>query len=343
MQRLVPVLLGCFLLAFRGAWAQQQPSSSIPVLRVTSNLVLLDAIVAERKTGQLATTLTASDFMLEEDGVPQKIRYFTQDKLPLSIILLFDLTDSVRPGLKDLSEGALEVLAHLKPEDEVAVMTFSSSTQMLQPFTTDRSAVAAAIRRAAQSKSSEATFLDEDVYEGVDAALKATISDSRRVLVFFTDGTANYVNPVTRKLTGRNAPARLHTRAEAQEKLLRTGVAVSALIDRSSAGEAMIATAAVNPLSYVMGVNPRLGDVQRYAAETGGPVLIGNGHQVSAKLAALIEELRGRYTMGYVPSASHPEGTFCRLTLKLTPSALATHPELRRRHYAVRTRAGYYR
>jgi hypothetical protein len=115
------------------------------------------------------------------------------------------------------------------------------------------------------------------------------------------------------------------------------------LIDRSSAGEAMIATAAANPLTYVLGVNPRLGDVQRYAAETGGPVLNGSGHREAAKLAALIEALRGRYTMGYVPSASHPEGTFCSLTLRLTPSALIAHPELRRRHYTVRTRAGYYR
>jgi hypothetical protein len=102
----------------------------------------------------------------------------------------------------------------------------------------------------------------------------------------------------------------------------------------------MIAVDAVNPLSYMLGVNPRFGDVQRYAAETGGPVIIGNGHQVSTKLAALIEELRGRYTMGYVPSVSRPEGTFCRFSLKLTPTALVAHSELRRRHYAVRIRRG---
>jgi VWFA-related protein len=346
MQRLAPVLLGCFLPAFCCAFAQQPPienNPSIPVLHLSSELVLLDAIVADRKTARLDTSLTANDFTLEEDGIPQKIRYFSQDKLPLSIVLLFDLTDSVRSELKDLGEGAIDVLGHLKPEDEVAVMTFSSSTQMLQPFTTDREAVAAAIRRAAQSKSSEGTFLDEDVYEGVDAALRATIPDSRRVLLFFTDGTANYINPVTRKLYGKRAPAQLRTRAEAREKLLRTGVTVSALIARSGVDNAMVAAAAVNPLSYMLGVNPRLGDVRRYAAETGGPVLDAGGHREAARLAALLEELRGRYTMGYVPSVSHPAGTFCRLTLKLTPAALAAHPQFKHRHYAVETRAGYYR
>jgi VWFA-related protein len=305
--------------------------------------VLLDTIVAERKTGRLETTLAASDFTLEEDDVPQNIRYFSQDKLPLSIILLFDLTGSVQPELKELGEGAIDVIERLKPEDEVSVMTFSSSTQMLQPFTKDRAAVTAAIQQAAKSKSNEGTFLDEDVYEGVDAALKATIPGSRRVLVFFTDGTASYINPTTRKLFGKNAPAQLHTRAEAQERLLQTGVTVSALIDRSGASEALITAAAVNPISFMLGVNPRIDDVRRYAKETGGPVLLENGHQVATRLAELIDELHGRYTIGYVPSASHPAGTFCHLTLKLTPGALATHPELKRGHYAVETRAGYYR
>jgi len=304
---------------------------------------VLDAIVAERKTGRLESGLTANDFILEEDGVPQKIRYFSQGKLPLSIVLLFDLTGSVQPDLKEIGAGALEVLKHLKPEDEVAVMTFSSSTQMLQPFTTDRQAVAAAIQRAAQGKSNEGTFLDEDVYEAAEAALKATIPDSRRVLVFFTDGTANYINPVTRKLYGKQAPIQLHTREEAQEKLLRTGVTVSALIDRSSAKEAAIAAAAVNPVSFMMGVNPRLDDVRRYAAETGGPVLQGNGHQVAGKFAALIEELRERYTMAYVPSAPRPAGTLCHVTLKLSSDALATHPELKQKYFAVQARKGYFR
>lgn len=346
MQRLALVFMGCFLMMFCRGWAQKQPfedTPSIPVLRVTSSLVLLDAIVAERKTGRLETGLTANDFILEEDGIPQKIRYFSQDKLPLSIVLLFDLTESVQPNLKNIGAGALEVLKHLKPEDEVAVMTFSSSAQMLQPFTTDRQAVATAIQCAAQSKSNEATFLDEDVYEGAEITLKATIPDSRRVLVFFTDGTANYVNPVTRKLYGKNAPMQLHTREDAQKKLLQTGVTVSALIDRSSAKEAAIVAAAVNPVSLMLGVNPRIDDVQRYATETGGPVLHESGHQAAVRLAALIEELRERYTMAYVPSTPRPVGTLCHLTLKLTPHALANHPELKHGHYAVQTRKGYYR
>ena len=50
--------------------------------------------------------LQRSDFRLSEDGVPQTITYFSQDRLPLSVAFLFDLTDTVRSALKPLAEGA---------------------------------------------------------------------------------------------------------------------------------------------------------------------------------------------------------------------------------------------
>ncbi len=352
MRWLDTVSPACVLLISCCALAQHPPaqhppiddSAPVPVIHVSSELVLLDALVADKKTGQLLTTLKADDFTLEEDGVPQKIQYFSQDKLPLSIVLLFDLTESVQPQLKSLGAGALQVLGHLKPEDEVSVMTFSSSAQMLQPFTTDHQAVAAAIQKAANSKSGEGTFLDEVVYEGVEAAMQSTIPGSRRVLVFFTDGTENDANGLTRKIYGRSAPAKLHKSSEAKERLFQTGVTVSALIDRPIADDAVIALTMANPLSYAFGIiSARMDHVAHLAADTGGPVLHTNGKQAAIKLAALIEELRSRYTMGYMPSASHPAGTFCHITLKLTPGALAAHPELQHGHYAVQARAGYYR
>jgi uncharacterized membrane protein len=64
--------------------------------------------------------------------------YFSRDQLPLSVVFLLDLTETVQPILKPLAEGAVEILGHLKPQDQVAVMVFSSHTELLQDFTTDR-------------------------------------------------------------------------------------------------------------------------------------------------------------------------------------------------------------
>ncbi len=63
--------------------------------------------------------------------------------------------------------------------------------------------------------------------------------------------------------------------------------------------------------------------------------------EVAARLAELVDQIRLRYTIGYKPSTSKPEGTFCKLQLQLSPDALKTRPVLRK--LTVRTRQGYYR
>lgn len=342
MKTLGVMICACSLLfPFRG-WAQQNSAANgqkMPVFHVTSNLVLLDAIVKQRKTDRLITDLTKSDFRVEEDGVPQKVSYFSQDKLPLSLVLLFDDSQTVQPELKELAASALEALKALRPSDEAAVMTFSSSTQLLQPFTTNHETIAEAIRRAADERSSECTFINEDVYEAA-GAFNEKKPDRRRVLVFFTDGTANHVNPRTR-YHSRHAPAYLHTRSEALQRLLRTGVTVSALIYRSKVDTALIIALNANPLSVIYGA--RLGDVKHFAEKTGGPVVHGHGRAVGERMATLIEQIRGRYTLGYVPSTPRAAGTFCRVKVSLTQKAFKTHPELRHRHYTIEARSGYFR
>ena len=74
--------------------------------------------------------------------VPQNISYFAHDRLPLSVVFLFDLTETVQPILKPLAEGARNILSHLRPQDEVSVMVFSSHTELLKDFTTDRTLAA---------------------------------------------------------------------------------------------------------------------------------------------------------------------------------------------------------
>src|SRR6478609_9240305 len=56
--------------------APAQESPDMPVLRVTVNLVQVDAVVTDSK-GKQITNLTADDFELLQDGKPQKITKFS--------------------------------------------------------------------------------------------------------------------------------------------------------------------------------------------------------------------------------------------------------------------------
>ncbi|MDR3739756.1 MAG: VWA domain-containing protein [Terracidiphilus sp.] len=334
--RPIPMLLPLLLSGVVWAQAPQLVQrDQTPVIRVSTEFVVLDALVKNKKSGVLAGDLQASDFQLSEDGVPQRITYFTHDQLPLSVVFLFDLTDSVRPFLKPLAEGARDILGHLKPQDEVAIMVFSSHTELLQDFTTDRSRAANAIDKAAAMKTREGTFIHESMYEAVDEAMKSTTPDSRRVLVWLTDGSSNLENESTRKVLGKHAPEHLHTRQESVDKLMRSGVVVSELIEGSALSKTLMYTAVLGGV--------RMGDIDHYADMTGGPVLKSGKSDTARKLAELIDELRGRYTLGYRPSVTRPPGAFCNLQLALTTGAYAARPGLNAKDIAVRTRRGYYR
>jgi hypothetical protein len=162
---------------------------------------------------------------------------------------------------------------------------------------------------------------------------------SRRVLVWLTDGTANFENSMTQKTIGKEAPAHLHSKEEATAELLRSGVVVSGLIDRTAATDLSVIAGNVNPFAMLVGA--RTGDIRKYAELTGGPVLDTSKKEIADRLAALIDQIRLRYTLGYKPSAAKAEGTLCKLQLRLDLAVLRARPDLRKAK--VRTREGYYR
>jgi len=303
--------------------------------------LLVDALVENQRTGKLIQGLEAADFQIAEDGAPQSITYFSQDQLPLSIVFLFDLTETVHPVLQKLAQGAALILGHLKPEDEVAVMVFSSHTEVLQGFTTRRISTEAAIERAAQMQTTEGTFIDEDMFESIDQALQSTAPESRRVLVWLTDGTANDENSFTQGTIGKEAPARLHSKSEATAKLLHSGVAAAAMIERSGLTDALL-SAAQRDRGQVPG-GARVGDIAHYADITGGPVLYSAGKSATGQLAQLLDDLRGRYTLGYKPANAEPDGKFCKLRVTLTPQTFERHPEWKKSEISVHAENGYYR
>ncbi|HEV2448358.1 MAG TPA: VWA domain-containing protein, partial [Candidatus Sulfopaludibacter sp.] len=165
------------------AWGQD----NTPVFRVNSELVLLDVQVLHIKTNTAMGQLQAKDFEISEDGAPQKISFFEHDRLPLSVVLLFDLTDSVRGVLRRLAEGAQAALDHLKPEDEVAVMVYAASARLVDGFTRDHARTAAAVARAADMKSDDAAFFNEAVYQAATQLESSANPSSRRVILWLTD------------------------------------------------------------------------------------------------------------------------------------------------------------
>src|SRR5579864_3420084 len=325
-------LMQCFI-----AGGQSPTSEKPATFRLDVRMVQVDTQVIDKKTRHAKPSLTKDDFEVLEDNVPQKISSFSQDTLPLSIVLLFDLTDSVRPVLKSLAEGATETLQHLKPEDEVAVMVYAASTQVLQEATTDRALAVAAIEKASRMKSDEAAFFNEGIFQAAEQLTKGKNPSSRRVVIWLTDDVPNLpsekdVPPWYRKSISMD---KLHSQQDALKHVLQTSTVVCSLVKKSEQSEEGEARLMSKPAERML--HPP-GEVYQYAAATGGQVIEFKKKELQEKLAMMIDDLRMRYSLGYHPSVQKPKGKYCAIKVRLAPEAKKAVGNV-----VVEARQGYYR
>jgi VWFA-related protein len=320
--------------AWAPVWSQDVQT---PTFRSTTELVLVDVQVVHKKMKTPAPLLQQGHFQVYEDGQLQEIRSFSRDQLPLSVVLLFDLTDSVRPVLQRLARGAKSALTHLKPEDEVAVIAYGASAQILDGFTKDRRRTIDAIERASYMKSNEAAFFNEAVYQAAEELRQSESESNRRVIIWLTDNLSNVPTEWMRAhLGGSVAEGSLHTQEDAVRALHESGTMVAPLLLTDAAS--LVATAPERAFEALWYKSHPPGDAKKYAEWTGGQAMQMGGKNVEQRLADLIDELRSRYTIGFQPSQSKPPGTLCKLKV-----ALAADGPLHPKDWNVLARAGYYR
>src|SRR5215204_1239188 len=114
--RLAPLAL---LLALAVPALHAQFRSRIDVVQVTVSVT--DA------NGRLIPNLTKDDFQIWEDGEPQQVTQFTDRRVPVSLGVLLDASDSMRGQPIVDARAALDhfVSELLEPEDEAFVATFN--------------------------------------------------------------------------------------------------------------------------------------------------------------------------------------------------------------------------
>jgi VWFA-related protein len=123
------------------------PAQENPTYRVDVNVVNVLATVRDRK-GHIVNDLTKDDFILEEDGKPQEITYFSrQTDLPLTIGLLIDTSLSQVRLIEDersaSSQFLDQVLRHEK--DQAFIIKFDFDAELLQDVTQSRNSLQRAL------------------------------------------------------------------------------------------------------------------------------------------------------------------------------------------------------
>jgi Ca-activated chloride channel homolog len=280
------------------------------VVRVDVNLVLVDATV-KTKAGQIMADLKKGDFELREDGVAQKVEVFSRDELPLNVALVLDLSDSIGPFLGPLRDAATTALAALKPEDEVALFTFSTEAELRVPFTNDKTEIAQQINAFHVGG---ATNINDGIFVAAKYLLNAP-PKGRRVIILISDDV------------GTDAG----------------GQGTRDIVTESIAADAVLYNLKIpgyNPPAtlFFAGLIPGLVNIRKVMDQTGGEIFdVQDVAHLNAAFRALIQRIKTRYTLGYYTQASAAEGKPHKLDVRLASSFGKKGHD-----YLVLAKSGYY-
>jgi VWFA-related protein len=153
------------------AAAQNSAQTSAPeaapttTLHTSSTLVVVPALV-QTPTHELVYSLTADDFILTDNGVPQKTRLEADTARPLSLVVLMQTGGAAQGQFKNYAnlESMLAAALGGSP-NKVSIVNFDSRVEAASPFTSDIAQWRDAIDHPDPGNSGAA------IYDGLDYAL----------------------------------------------------------------------------------------------------------------------------------------------------------------------------
>ncbi len=302
-----------------GAQQQSTPPAVGGTLKVTTQVVNVYAVVSTKKH-RLVPDLNKEDFELQEDGVPQDIRYFSRETdTPLTLGIMIDTSPSqIRVLDTEKSEAKAFLQQVLRPKDLAFVLHFDVQVELLQDFTASLRLLDNAIDETQinggahgvlpsplpTGDSGGATHLYDAVYLASRELLKNEIG--RKVLILLSDGEDQ----------------------GSMEKLDRA-------LEAAQKSDLMIYSIAIVDRQFYwvhdMGFS---GDsvLKKLSEETGGTVIrVDRMKDTAAAFQEIADELRTQYLLGYTPTNTKADGSFRKIRVRV-----------RHGDYRVQARRGYY-
>jgi Ca-activated chloride channel family protein len=246
--------------------------------KVNADVVTVAPIVTDRH-GRYVPGLTAKNFTVLDDGQPRTIETFDAADSPLSVVLVLDVSGSMLLKIDEARRAAHAFVDALKPQDEVGLITFSTTVVGSIDFTRDRRSVHAAID-AAQTNGETA------LYDVTAMALKRLRPLKRRkAVILFTDGDDN-----------------------------RSRLSVDQVIQMARASEVSIYSVAQG----VTESDTLKVFLDRLAENTGGrSYFIGSIRRLPETFREILAELKSQYFLTYTPRAGLKPRTWHRIEVRV--------------------------
>ena len=300
----LPAFFLVVLAGYPGYPAPPAPQDRNPEsLRISVNvdLVVLHATVSDRRGG-FVSDLGERDFEVYEDGVPQPIRLFRNEDVPVTVGLIVDHSTSMRQRMPEVTAAAQAFVRSSNPDDQMFVVNFNEKVYL---------GLSAAIRftdSPAELRNAIATTPIRGMtalYDAIAKGLQELQAGSRdkKVLIVVSDG-------------GDNASA--HSLAQVMKL----------------AGQS-------NAVIYTVGIfqaedkERNLGVLKDLAQATGGEAFLPEElPEVTAICERIARDIRHQYTIAYEPINMAHDGAYHAIRV-------VARAKGHRGGFAVRTRTGY--
>jgi Ca-activated chloride channel family protein len=238
---------------------------------VTTNLVTIPVSV-RTQNGTYLFDLRKEDFRIYEDGVEQEIGEFSSVEQPFHVVVLIDTSSSTEAKLNEIKEAVYAFNAQLRQRDSVLPVAFAGQVMpLLQKATSNRTVLRDSIEKVRTDSGNNGTRL----YDAIDFAYQVLRPvPGRKAIILFTDGDDTW-STATMRTTLCKAPE------------------LDALI---------------YPIHY--GSSASTSYLKALASETSGRLYQADDiDTIKRSFAAVAEELRRQYNVGYYPktTSTRPE------------------------------------
>ncbi|MBK8813074.1 MAG: VWA domain-containing protein [Acidobacteria bacterium] len=164
-------------------------------IRVDSNIVDLTVRVLSKDFRTNVGSLERKDFKIFENNVEQEIAYFSRSATAFDLVLLLDLSGSTALKQDLIRKSAKRFVEAARPDDRIAIVTFTNKIDVLSELTSDREAL---IRKTGKIGSTGGSFVWDSLKFAIERMFGDRDPKRRRAVVMMSDGADNALLYVTR-------------------------------------------------------------------------------------------------------------------------------------------------
>jgi len=287
-----------------------------PPIKLSTQVVNIDITVVDKKSGRLYTNLTKKQFTIYEDGVKQETTNFSSGEGPMTAVLLLENNYGNRNRVsyfdpsfarEIFQSAATFVQGFVKPEDHVAVVTYSMKPKVIQDFTGDSGLLYQAVLSAARDT---LNFSEANMYD----ALSFTLLGGKAIQLYAEGGGENeYVG--LQEVEGHSAVILMTLGIDTFSKI--TYDKAMKIVARAGVPVFIVGVGNLffKKYEHLMAPEQRLTYLQAYNGLNTFAKLSGGAYfpmtfegEIPSIMQSIQAMLRSQYSLGYSPTNTRREG-----------------------------------